>query len=280
MLKKILVFCLSLALIAAVSVPAMAASSPVLNQSVTTLYLHPSDIGYVQFTIKNVSHSHDLILSAVKNAAGVVVSTGYTWDKTNSLISFNAPSNQTTVYKCYFDLAYIANETPEGGGTPNTLNFVKTVTIKVADNFVPRIRWSRILINEANGYPQLKLSMTDDWGLMDICFVRNWTDENGAAQREIYDIISLYDQMTAVVFRTLDKPGEYSVQINDNYAQLVAGAKTGRFNSKTLITLVDTDKNGVADAYFTDDPAALTALDVEGGITPVATAAPVVTTAP
>ena len=280
MLKKILVFCLSLALIAAVSVPAMAASSPVLNQSVTTLYLHPSDTGYVQFTVKNLDYPYDLVLSAVKNAAGVVVSTGYTWDKIHSLISFEVPSNKTTVYKCYFDLACTEGASPEGGGIHNTLNFVKTVTIKVADNFVPRIRWSRILINEANGYPQLKLSMTDDWGLMDICFVRNWTDENGAAQREIYDIISLYDQMTAVVFRTLDKPGEYSVQINDNYAQLVAGAKTGRFNSKTLITLVDTDKNGVADAYFTDDPAALTALDVEGGITPVATAAPVVTTAP
>lgn len=154
-------------------------------------------------------------------------------------------------------------------GTAGETQVYKIVKITIFPyNEVPEMQWYNIQYNEENNYPQLKVSMTDDIGLSNICYIRKWTDENGTEQSEIYDIISLYGKQEAVVFRTLDKVGAYSIQINDIGKEY--SGKTRRYDSKTLITLVDMDGNGVPDAYYLEDKVLhMVELDVDGALDPV-----------
>ena len=283
-MKKTLCFLLTLSLaLTLLCAPALAAA-PSISQSSFTLYGYPG--GSVSFSAPVKNWDPDTMIIGIRKQSisdESVVSLSIRWARSGNTFTFDnllKPGKATVniVISLDYDYPLVAN--PDGStgpevdfeGTHKTKTFKIKATVYVADNFAPRLQWKNVQLNEETGYPQLKIRMTDDFGLSNVCFVRKWTDENGAEQSEIYDIISLYDQTDATIFRTLDKPGEYSLQINDTGLEYdgTEGAVL-RNDTKVLITLVDTDSNGVADAYFTDDPGALTALDVEGGVTPAQT---------
>ena len=257
MMKKLCICLLLLALTLTAAMPALANASvaPTVTVSASEIAIRAGETGSFIFTLQNPG---DHFINTVTNS----------WTDPNDVMTSlsTPPADTTKVLKLTIADDAQAQQIP-GNVTiilDNGATFNFTLQVIVRPPYaLPQLKWHRVELNPENGYPQLKLSMTDDAGLMNVCFIRSWTDENGASQEEIYDIISLYDQTAAVVFRTLDKPGEYSVQINDN------DSPTNRRNTKVLITLVDTDQNGVADAYYTDDIANQTALDVDGGLSPV-----------
>ena len=257
MMKKLCICLLLLALTLTAAMPALANASvaPTVTVSASEIAIRAGETGSFIFTLQNPG---DHFINTVTNS----------WTDPNDVMTSlsTPPADTTKVLKLTIADDAQAQQIP-GNVTiilDNGATFNFTLQVIVRPPYaLPQLKWHRVELNPENGYPQLKLSMTDDAGLMNVCFIRSWTDENGASQEEIYDIISLYDQTAAVVFRTLDKPGEYSVQINDN------DSPTNRRNTKVLITLVDTDQNGVADAYYTDDIANQTTLDVDGGLSPV-----------
>lgn len=242
-----LLLCAALLLSLATGLALAAEEKPRLAADPGVLYLHPGETGTVKLTLKNAQSSAAPKLESeddeIAQGAGVTA-----LDKGWSL-TIRAGSKR--------------------GGTHVTAKLVlssgKTVSrvlsVFVAGNFAPKLKWYHVLINKDNGYPQLKLSMTDDFGLKDVCFVREWTDDDGDILTETYSIVTLADT-EAVCFRTLAHPGRYSVQINDN------ASPAARYNSETLVTLVDVDHNGVADAYYTDDENVLTLLNVDNKTLP------------
>lgn len=227
--------------------PALA-EKPRLTAEPGVLYLHPGETGTVKLALKNGQTGAAPTLKsddgAIARGAGVSGS-GRSWT-----LSIKAGEDSGMFTHVTASLVL-----DDGKKLSRTLN------VHVADNFAPRIKWYHILTDSSSGYPQLKLSMTDDFGLEDVCIVRRWTDEAGDELTEIYDVLSL-SGTEAVRFRTLSKPGAYSVQINDN------GTPAARFNSDILLTLTDVDHNGVSDAYYTDDENVLVMLNVNNETLP------------
>lgn len=239
---------------AAFSPVATAEAAPRLVAEKQEVLLHPGETAGVVVTLKNpgsvtfsatdkTSSSNEKVLPLSN------VTLSYSGENEATLWFYADTQQGRSTYKAEFELS-------------NGRKYTLTFAVSVYENYAPVLRWNNLQFSDA-GYPQLKLAMEDDFGLSNVCFVRNWTDEAGAAQREIYDIISLYGQTDAIIFRTLDKPGEYSIQVND-------GTKK-RLNTKTLITVLDTDGNGVIDTYFTDDPTITTALNIADGLSPAQT---------
>lgn len=221
---------------------------PRLTADPGVLYLHPGETGTVKLTLKNGQADAAPTLksddTAVAQGAGVSGS-GNSWT-----LSIAAGTKADALAHVTASLT-----TKDGKKLSRVLN------IHVAANFAPRAKWYHILTDQASGYPQLKLAMTDDFGLKNVCFVRQWTDDAGDELTEIYDIITLSGK-EAVCFRTLSLPGAYSVQINDNHTP------AARYHSDILLTLVDIDHNGVADAYYTHDENVLVMLDVNNETLP------------
>ncbi len=122
---------------------------------------------------------------------------------------------------------------------------------------MPEIKWHRVLINKKNGFPLLKFSLKDDEGLKNICFVREFVDDFGYTIVDMYDILSLANKKEKVCYRTLQKEGAYHVQINDIDEEI------HRLDTEVLITLLDTDGDGVVDCYYTTDENKTTLLDVD-----------------
>ena len=260
-MKKILSMLLIAVFLVALAVPALAA--PSMKMSASTLYLHPGENGFVSIPVKGAgSHDKDEFwIQMTKNeSSNVNIAYLNNWSEENMKLEIEAVAPGKATIALGFTVFYAPKYDEKGVFVEYTKEKSFSFKLKVVAeyNFAPKLVWSQVEMNSESGFPQLKIRMTDDYGLMTVCFVRSWASEGGAPQKEIYDIISLYDDTDRIVFRTLDKPGEYSLQINDNYAQEVAGGKTARTNTKVLIVLVDTDGDGVADAYYTDDPAVLT----------------------
>ena len=100
------------------------------------------------------------------------------------------------------------------------------------------ITWCRIRTNE-EGYPQLWLAAQDEVGLVSLIYYRDYVDENNTLQRELYTRYPLEGKSPVVRFRTLDKPGSYTV---------VALNSEGESRSfGILATVEDVDGNGIID---------------------------------
>ena len=254
-MKKSLMFVAVLVMVLALSVSALAEVK--VSVSETELTLMQTDKVTLTLTITGLEKTDEVNLECTFKDEDML-----------KLVSSKV-GHKTSKFVVQADKSALGETEVYISGTAGETEVNKTITVNIVPyNAVPEMKWYNIQYNEENNYPQLKVSMTDDMGLSNICYVRKWTDENGEEQHEIYDIISLHGKQEAVVFRTLDKVGAYSIQINDIGKDYCG--KTQRYDSKTLITLVDMDGNGVPDAYYLEDkPLHMVELDVEGALDPV-----------
>lgn len=226
-MKKGIAVLLIALLLAALCAPALAASF-YLDPNAFTVNLHPGEDLLRRLQLKNAG---DVAIADVKD----IKTTGK--DNVGYSVSFSKES---------VELSLKTNDVP--GQSVTSMNVLLSngatkavkVTVNNQWNYAPKIRWYHVMPHDS-GYPMIKLSMSDDYGMTNVCFVRTWT-ENGVEQKEIYDIVSLGEQTTAVCFHTLKEIGTYSVQINDGTEK--------RFNSKALAVVLDTDGDGYADSYY------------------------------
>ncbi len=133
-----------------------------------------------------------------------------------------------------------------------------------SSNQQSKLNWVECHINE-EGWPQLWISLSAPSGLVNVIFVRHYTDENGQPAEERYGIYSLYGANNEVRYRTLRDVGQYSLVINN-----LANKQTV---TDIIASLSDTDGNGVPDTFDLNDGSTIT-LQVENAFAPAPTAAP------
>ncbi len=249
-MKKTIAILLMLTMLLSISSVALAASKPSVRSKVNPVEAHPEEEVKFSITIRNVE---DVFFKEIPLQENIEFS------KPDIIQSIEFDDKCLNTLK--MDVT-IKGGTKEGYTTvkiPFVLTDGKKYEVKLTmrnyKNYAAKMDWHHILINKETNLPMIKLAMSDDFGLTNVCFVREWKDENGVDCREIYDIYSLDKKLDAVRFRTLDKVGAYSVQVND-------GTKK-RFNSKVLVHVLDTDKNGVVDTYYIDDPQETFPINIE-----------------
>ncbi len=130
---------------------------------------------------------------------------------------------------------------------------------KSEDATLSQITWARFRMNE-KGYPQLWLSVMNEDGLMALLFYRDFADEENNPQEELYDRYTLDGDTLVVRYRTLSKPGSYTV---------VALDSNGEYrNFGVLAKVEDVDGNGIIDT-LTDAEQNITLLEIENAFSVV-----------
>ena len=123
----------------------------------------------------------------------------------------------------------------------------------------PSVTWTRIRFDE-NGYPQLWLEVRHEKNMANLLFYREYVDENNELQSELYSNYNLNGLNDAVRYRTLNKPGTYTVVVVDK--------DLDKTNYGTVATLEDIDGNGIVDT-LTDANQQIYLLDVPNAFSTV-----------